>query len=439
LPKLMALLALSSLRCIVYLLLVSISFGDPVSPEVIRTVHDAFRLSSSYARLKSQGTAAGKKLRSAKRAARAAIRDFVSSLWTSARSNLATVQFAQQKLYELERTCYKENLLDILGELAAFYEMRAKNDPECMAEDQTKSPLQMRCFPRSVGVALDILHRAGELREMERIFGEAKQVKGSKGKPVLRWPNLMMRPPITLAGVRELPVWTRADSEQVADIMEILERGVSTFKTELQRLKRQGVFREAYAFAQGSWDRVGLFPAPDGSPHWADAVCKITPKTCAAFRNALPGRQRGLPYLQHNTEEVVFFHGSPFSHVLPHNGGSNCRINIHIGLEGYEDSKVVVHTNTTTALTLAWSDKTAMAFNDGWTHEVINGPGHRYVLAVAIMHPDIQEAHFAEAFNGRTDVVEFGRGKLAQYQKMGKKQQLPKEPLRKPHKVTTEL
>merc|ERR1712187_1009116 len=144
-------------------------------------------------------------------------------------------------------------------------------------------------------------------------------------------------------------------------------------------------------------------------------------------RDALPGRQRGLPYLQVNNEEVVFFYGSPRGHVLPHNGGTNCRINVHIGLEGYEESTLKVHTNINEVVSLTWSDREAMAFNDGWTHEVINGPGHRYVLAVGIMHPDIQEAHFAEAFNERTEFTEFEPGKLAHYEKARQDQKRSKK------------
>lgn len=274
---------------------------------------------------------------------------------------------------------------------------------------------------------------------MERVFNDSKRIEGPRGKPLLPWPNVMMRAPITLTGIRDLPTWTRADSEHVARVMTILERNVGAFKEELQQLKRRGAFREAYAFAHGGWDRFGLFPAQDGAPHWDEAACKVAPKTCAALRYALPGRQRGLPYVQHNTEEVVFFHGGPSSRVLPHNGGSNCRINIHIGLEGFDDSKVIVHTDINESRTLAWSDTKAMAFNDGWTHEVVNGPQHRYVLAVAIMHPDIREAHFAEAAASRADGAHSGPGESPRYRRKRRERTLAEQPPRKPRAADAEL
>lgn len=257
---------------------------------------------------------------------------------------------------------------------------------------------------------MDMYQWSGEIKKMIDVYEASSQLKTSDGDRRLRWTNPMMHPPITFRDVRDMPVWTRTDAQSVARIMDILEENVDVFKSDLQALKAGSHFGRAYDYLQGggTWAKVTLYS--DGL--WREDICAVTPKTCALFRREMPGEKDKIPLAVHNQEEVVLFYSAPNSRVLPHSGAQNGRVNIHIGLEGYEGSRLNVYTNVTASggleiQTLAWSDTKAVAFNDGWQHEIINGPEHRFVLAVGIVHPDIRLWHFAEAFNSRTSAMEF--------------------------------
>ncbi|CAK0819055.1 unnamed protein product [Prorocentrum cordatum] len=258
----------------------------------------------------------------------------------------------------------------------------------CVAHSDKASEFEGRCFPSGINNALSAFQWSGDFEEMDKLFNVSKRVMDSKGQPALRWSNIMMRPMITFTEVRQFPVWERGDDPSIAEVMDLLERNVAVFKSELQALKRGGHFSAAYdhLVGRGTWSKVSLFT--DGL--WSEEFCAVARESCRLLRNGLPGRSREVPYAVMNHEEVVFFYSSPGSRVLPHNGAQNGRINVHIGLEGFEASRIVVHTGINQTRSLSWSDSEAVAFNDGWIHEVVNGESdERYVLALGIMHPDI--------------------------------------------------
>merc|ERR1719382_104580 len=100
----------------------------------------------------------------------------------------------------------------------------------------------------------------------------------------------MMRPMITFTGIRQTPIWERGDDPSVAEIMDVLERNVAVFKSELQALKQGGRFSAAYdhLVGSGSWSKVSLFT--DGL--WNEELCAVARDTCRLLRNRLPGRSR---------------------------------------------------------------------------------------------------------------------------------------------------
>jgi len=314
------------------------------------------------------------------------------------------------------RACYGIELLELRAPWGHMLEKISRH-PGCLHLTEEHNELEGRCFPAKLCDALDSFQWSGEIGEMLRAYEAGRRVRDSHGKPILRWPHVMMRPMITFKNVRDLPVWGR-DEPSVARIMDILEQNVDVIGRELQAMKQAGHFEAAYdhLLGKGQWSRASLYEGY----RWSEDRCKTATKTCMLFQNELPGQTAGLPYALSNQEEVVFFYGSPRSHVLPHNGANNGRINIHIGLEGFEGSVVNIWTDVNETDTLEWSSTRAFAFSDGWMHEVVNGPGHRYVLSVGIMHPDIDEASFAIAFNGRTQWMEFEEGELERFRKAHK-------------------
>merc|ERR1712032_163198 len=122
-----------------------------------------------------------------------------------------------------------------------------------------------------------------------------------------------------------------------------------------------------------------------------------------------------------NQEEVSFITGSPDSHLLPHNCGTNGRIAIYVCLGGCSGSRLDIHTDIDDVQSIELRQGRTFAFNDGWTHEFIVGPKSVHLLMVGIMHPDIGEWSFAEAFNGRTADTVFQEGELTRFKKAKKK------------------
>ncbi|CAK0799207.1 unnamed protein product, partial [Prorocentrum cordatum] len=264
---------------------------------------------------------------------------------------------------------------------------------------------------------------------------------------------------------------------QKADVDTSPPRNIDVIREDLQVLKTGGHFTVAFdsLIGSGEWWKASLFQwmPREGSP-WSDR-CKLVPRLCDLFRPYFPQR-RALPRLIGNQEEIVFFSGTrtpPSCRTTAGRTGacsggpcqetpcmpSGCPgflgvrwsccgerdvptrnsdgrprfsglgflwrvscgrapavINVHIGVEGFEGSSINVFTDVGETVVLNWSDSKAFAFNDGWVHEVVNGPGHRYVLALGWMHPDIDLHHFAEAFNQKTVVRRWPPKRMSQFQ-----------------------
>ena len=81
------------------------------------------------------------------------------------------------------------------------------------------------------------------------------------------------------------------------------------------------------------------------------------------------------------------------STVALHNGGTNTRLNVHIGLLNLGGSFIEVAGERR-----EWSETKSFVFDDGYDHKVVTPPddtgerGPRVVLAVGISHPDITAA-----------------------------------------------
>jgi hypothetical protein len=291
----------------------------------------------------------------------------------------------------------------------------------CVGHAHQVSEFEMRCFPSGISNALDALQWSGANEEMQKMYDNNKQMTLDNGKLALRWPNVMMRTPITFKGIRNQQLWKKGDSASLDRVMQLIEKNAGTFKKDLQALKKGGHFEPAYGhlLGAGTWSRCALYD----DQKWNLPLCKVAPRICKLLDGELPGRKSGLPYAVGNHEEVTIFHLSPGSHVLPHNGGQNGRVTIHLGLEGFEGSVLKVYTNISESIDLEWSGKETIAFADGWTHEFVNGPGDSYVLAVGVMHPDIDGASYAEAFNGKTMAKTFKDGELDEFKELKTKKQ----------------
>eukprot|EP00397_Hematodinium_sp_SG-2012_P056607 GEMP01070023.1.p1 GENE.GEMP01070023.1~~GEMP01070023.1.p1 ORF type:complete len:148 (+),score=37.80 GEMP01070023.1:87-530(+) len=88
----------------------------------------------------------------------------------------------------------------------------------------------------------------------------------------------------------------------------------------------------------------------------------------------------------YNSEEASIFRVTPGTRVQLHNGGTNTRVNLSLGLFGCEGSEIILGG----AGSMPWKDGEIVAFDDGWDHAVTHtGPEDRWVLTLGLRHPDL--------------------------------------------------
>ena len=77
----------------------------------------------------------------------------------------------------------------------------------------------------------------------------------------------------------------------------------------------------------------------DTGKQWDPKLCKVAKFTCGLLEAHM---HPDVAQVAGNQEEVVFFLTQPGSVVALHNGGSNTRLNVHIGLLNLEGSYLEV-------------------------------------------------------------------------------------------------
>jgi hypothetical protein len=128
-------------------------------------------------------------------------------------------------------------------------------------------------------------------------------------------------------------------------------------------------------------------------PRLTDLPCDVVPFSGLSSLpgSSTPARPQDVVQIAGNQEEVVLFLTTPGSTVALHNGGTNTRLNVHIGLLNLNGSFIEVAGERR-----EWSEKRSFVFDDGYDHTVVTPSdqtgkveGPRVVLAVGISHPDL--------------------------------------------------
>ena len=83
----------------------------------------------------------------------------------------------------------------------------------------------------------------------------------------------------------------------------------------------------------------GVVARADTGKQWDPKLCKVAKFTCGLLESHM---HPDVAQVAGNQEEVVFFLTQPGSVVALHNGGSNTRLNVHIGLLNLEGSSIEV-------------------------------------------------------------------------------------------------
>merc|ERR1712118_322949 len=113
-------------------------------------------------------------------------------------------------------------------------------------------------------------------------------------------------------------------------------------------------------------------------------LCGVAKGICEILKPLLPSPSRKIsvvPYVAVNDEEVLIFETSPGSQILIHNGPTNTRINIHMGLRAVEGSSIRIfgkdksegwiQGDTGLSQRLEWSEgKVGPIFDDSFDYAV---------------------------------------------------------------------
>jgi hypothetical protein len=198
-----------------------------------------------------------------------------------------------------------------------------------------------------------------------------------------------------MPGIRHQKIWNPSQVPWLADV----EARFSEVRGELDRYLKNATNiawanqpdSEQLAEKEGSWNSVSL--ASDGI--WKeDEMCHNSfPVTCSLLRNRpeldlnnfqWPGvvrqqRNEKSPKLMVNIYQTL-----PGTTVLPH-FGSHGRLIGSMGLKIPENVQLRVGGEYK-----QWEEGKWLLFDDAFEHEVIHsGSEPRYVLAVAMLHPDV--------------------------------------------------
>jgi aspartyl/asparaginyl beta-hydroxylase (cupin superfamily) len=187
-------------------------------------------------------------------------------------------------------------------------------------------------------------------------------------------------------------------------------------------LERESIADTEGLIATGTWKELNLFHS--GRMH--EKNCAILPRTAAVLRQ--------LP------EVVSMVHGAakvsvvgPNSHIKPHNGPTNARVRLHLGLIVEQSSNREENDIATVAMasrtesktdektvepsswirvgneTRTWEEGDILAFDDSFEHEVthVSSSGSkRVVLIVDIWHPDLTEKKRAQLLAKHTGTAQ---------------------------------
>jgi len=181
--------------------------------------------------------------------------------------------------------------------------------------------------------------------------------------------------------------WPR-DHERIAPLVSAVELSAKAFAADYAKLATGGYFTGMYPglAASGEWEQVTLY---NGDMGWSEQLCAVASATCDMLRGRLPGEHLREFYFLSNTEEVAFVRLAAGTHLRPHNGGSNMRLNLDLPISGHEGAELTVGD-----VKKSWErGKVAFVYDDCVDHEVKHSGFHDFArLAIGFMHWDAVDA-----------------------------------------------
>jgi len=136
----------------------------------------------------------------------------------------------------------------------------------------------------------------------------------------------------------------------------------------------------------GRWQQVTFYEAG----HRFDDACERFPITASVI-DAIPEAAAA------GTGVVTLSWLYPGTRIVPHCGGTNARLRVHLGLRVPEGPRLRVGDQT-----LTWQEGRCIVFDDSFEHEVWHdGDQPRVVLLMDVNHPDLTDARLDALLAGR--------------------------------------
>ncbi|GIJ21069.1 aspartyl/asparaginyl beta-hydroxylase domain-containing protein [Micromonospora lutea] len=188
------------------------------------------------------------------------------------------------------------------------------------------------------------------------------------------WRDPQQRPVHYLPSLEPRPVYD-------ADAMwfcAYLEEHYPMIRAELDRVTEPGESGflpvEEPLLRAGRWEQVTLY---EGGQRFDDA-CARFPVTASIIEGIPEATSAG-------TGVVTLSWLYPGTHIMPHCGGSNARLRVHLGLRVGGGERMRVGTET-----LTWEEGRCFVFDDSFEHEVWHdGDQPRVVLLMDVAHPQL--------------------------------------------------
>ncbi|CPV55717.1 aspartyl/asparaginyl beta-hydroxylase-like dioxygenase [Mycobacteroides abscessus subsp. abscessus] len=213
------------------------------------------------------------------------------------------------------------------------------------------------------------------------------------------WRDPMQRPPHYVAELEPRPVYDPDEFWFTA----YLEDNYEKIRAELDAVTRTDEHGfmpvEELLLERGRWDQVVLY---EGGVRF-DEACARFPVTTSIVE--------GIPDATVAGPGVVTISWLyPGSHIVPHCGGSNARLRVHLGLRVPEGPRFRVGNEM-----LTWQEGKCLVFDDGFEHEVWHeGTEPRVVLLLDVSHPYVSPDVRDWMISGRSLFTERMRSYMAE-------------------------
>lgn len=265
----------------------------------------------------------------------------------------------------------------------------------CLGEFDAKSPLECRCVPLYAKILKLKMKNGGMFDRARELYDEVKalewdgKVRKLKAGEAVPWTSMYQTPQIFMPRLTSQPVWGE-DRRKDLPIWDVLEDNFEMIRDEVHTaIEKPESLDPTYRFLfqGGNWTQILLYHGRE----WTDK-CSLMPKTCELLKEALPKRDvHHLPWTSNQNEQVLILKMAPGTDVEWHCGPGNNILNVHLGISGVEDAKLLVADGE-----YKWEEGKVIAWDGSYDHKVhcLDCKKDRLIMMVRYMHPDVSREDY---------------------------------------------